>query len=277
MSPFTLLRLLQHVFLQRSVPALFSTPSKCTRSRAGFFPASFVRGAPVAPGGRDELPLTCASLAIRLLFVFQVTEEGGVVISGRSDAVLNPGGVRIGTAEIYRQARFAIVCLWFLICSFLVKGLELRFGLELWLDVLCCRFVSVCLVQSFASFALRFVPSLCDCCFAAGAGTSAAAAAAASDFSSLDGRVMNSQVLTVELSERRYTSRCCVWPDFSGKLSAMKIIQVPPRPNHRPTPPELSLDPAAGGDGTGGRRLRCGRAPRGRGRGGGAIRQAGAD
>jgi len=32
-------------------------------------------------------------------------EDGtaGVVISGRSDAVLNPGGVRIGTAEIYRQ------------------------------------------------------------------------------------------------------------------------------------------------------------------------------
>ncbi len=30
------------------------------------------------------------------------TESGGFVISGRSDAVLNPGGVRIGTAEIYR-------------------------------------------------------------------------------------------------------------------------------------------------------------------------------
>jgi len=31
------------------------------------------------------------------------TEHGGIVIYGRSDAVLNPGGVRIGTAEIYRQ------------------------------------------------------------------------------------------------------------------------------------------------------------------------------
>jgi acetoacetyl-CoA synthetase len=31
------------------------------------------------------------------------TPEGGWVISGRSDATLNPGGVRIGTAEIYRQ------------------------------------------------------------------------------------------------------------------------------------------------------------------------------
>jgi acetoacetyl-CoA synthetase len=29
--------------------------------------------------------------------------SGGFVIHGRSDAVLNPGGVRIGTAEIYRQ------------------------------------------------------------------------------------------------------------------------------------------------------------------------------
>ena len=31
------------------------------------------------------------------------TEHGGLIIYGRSDAVLNPGGVRIGTAEIYRQ------------------------------------------------------------------------------------------------------------------------------------------------------------------------------
>jgi acetoacetyl-CoA synthetase len=32
-----------------------------------------------------------------------LTSHGGVIIYGRSDAVLNPGGVRIGTAEIYRQ------------------------------------------------------------------------------------------------------------------------------------------------------------------------------
>ncbi|MGD9867165.1 MAG: acetoacetate--CoA ligase, partial [Hyphomicrobiales bacterium] len=31
------------------------------------------------------------------------TSHGGIVIHGRSDATLNPGGVRIGTAEIYRQ------------------------------------------------------------------------------------------------------------------------------------------------------------------------------
>jgi len=33
----------------------------------------------------------------------ELTEHGGMIIYGRSDAVLNPGGVRIGTAEIYRQ------------------------------------------------------------------------------------------------------------------------------------------------------------------------------
>ena len=33
----------------------------------------------------------------------ELTEHGGLVITGRSDATLNPAGVRIGTAEIYRQ------------------------------------------------------------------------------------------------------------------------------------------------------------------------------
>jgi acetoacetyl-CoA synthetase len=33
----------------------------------------------------------------------ELTVDGGIIIHGRSDAVLNPGGVRIGTAEIYRQ------------------------------------------------------------------------------------------------------------------------------------------------------------------------------
>jgi acetoacetyl-CoA synthetase len=33
----------------------------------------------------------------------EINERGGVTIYGRSDATLNPGGVRIGTAEIYRQ------------------------------------------------------------------------------------------------------------------------------------------------------------------------------
>jgi acetoacetyl-CoA synthetase len=33
----------------------------------------------------------------------EITDKGGMLIHGRSDAVLNPGGVRIGTSEIYRQ------------------------------------------------------------------------------------------------------------------------------------------------------------------------------
>jgi acetoacetyl-CoA synthetase len=33
----------------------------------------------------------------------EMTPHGGIIIYGRSDATLNPGGVRIGTAEIYRQ------------------------------------------------------------------------------------------------------------------------------------------------------------------------------
>ena len=34
--------------------------------------------------------------------LIELTDEGGVIVYGRSDATLNPGGVRIGTAEIYR-------------------------------------------------------------------------------------------------------------------------------------------------------------------------------
>ncbi len=33
----------------------------------------------------------------------EITKRGGVIVHGRSDATLNPGGVRIGTAEIYRE------------------------------------------------------------------------------------------------------------------------------------------------------------------------------
>ena len=36
-------------------------------------------------------------------FVSFNRRSGGYVVYGRSDATLNPGGVRIGTAEIYRQ------------------------------------------------------------------------------------------------------------------------------------------------------------------------------
>src|SRR3546814_4513871 len=33
----------------------------------------------------------------------ELTGHNGIVVYGRSDATLNPGGVRIGTAEIYRE------------------------------------------------------------------------------------------------------------------------------------------------------------------------------
>jgi len=33
----------------------------------------------------------------------EINERGGVVVHGRSDATLNPGGVRIGTADIYSE------------------------------------------------------------------------------------------------------------------------------------------------------------------------------
>lgn len=33
----------------------------------------------------------------------EITKQDGIIVYGRSDATLNPGGVRIGTAEIYRQ------------------------------------------------------------------------------------------------------------------------------------------------------------------------------
>ncbi len=36
---------------------------------------------------------------------FEITENGGSIITGRADAVLNPSGIRIGTAEIYEQVQ----------------------------------------------------------------------------------------------------------------------------------------------------------------------------
>ncbi len=87
------------------------------------------QGASLPPGKRGELACTASFPSMPLYFwndpggeryraayfgkipdvwchgdYAELTEHGGVVIHGRSDAVLNPGGVRIGTAEIYRQA-----------------------------------------------------------------------------------------------------------------------------------------------------------------------------
>jgi len=55
----------------------------------------------------------------------ELTPRGGLVIHGRSDATLNPGGVRIGTAEIYRQVETLDE-----IVESLVVGQELDDGTE---------------------------------------------------------------------------------------------------------------------------------------------------
>jgi len=59
----------------------------------------------------------------------ELTGTGGLVIHGRSDAVLNPGGVRIGTAEIYR-----VVDAHSAVAESVVVGLE--HGADVWV-VLC--------------------------------------------------------------------------------------------------------------------------------------------
>ena len=38
-----------------------------------------------------------------MVILFKELKNNGFIILGRSDATLNPGGVRLGTAEIYRQ------------------------------------------------------------------------------------------------------------------------------------------------------------------------------
>ncbi len=85
-------------------------------------------GTPLPPGEQGELVCTTPFPSIPLRFVgdennerfdgsyfdrfdgswhqgdfAEWTDAGGMIIHGRSDATLNPGGVRIGTAEIYRQ------------------------------------------------------------------------------------------------------------------------------------------------------------------------------
>ena len=68
----------------------------------------------------------------------ELTESGGMIIYGRSDAVLNPGGIRIGTAEIYRQVELVDEVLESLVIGQDIRGdckiilfVVLRKGLEL--------------------------------------------------------------------------------------------------------------------------------------------------
>ncbi len=67
---------------------------------------------PPARSASSTMPMAASSTVPTLIAIpnvwahgdyGEITEHGGFVIHGRSDAVLNPGGVRIGTAEIYRQ------------------------------------------------------------------------------------------------------------------------------------------------------------------------------
>jgi acetoacetyl-CoA synthetase len=56
----------------------------------------------------------------------ELTEHGGLVIHGRSDATLNPGGVRIGTAEIYRQVERLPEVVESLVIGQTVEGSDVR-------------------------------------------------------------------------------------------------------------------------------------------------------
>jgi acetoacetyl-CoA synthetase len=55
-----------------------------------------------------------------------LTEYDGMIIEGRSDATLNPGGVRIGTAEIYRQVEQLPEVLESLVIGQQVEGSDVR-------------------------------------------------------------------------------------------------------------------------------------------------------
>ena len=63
-------------------------------SRSGTIPTAHVTGPRIS---------TCFPGVWRHGDWARLTDHDGLVILGRSDATLNPGGVRIGTAEIYRQ------------------------------------------------------------------------------------------------------------------------------------------------------------------------------
>ena len=69
-------------------------PSRPCRWVSGMIPAGASTTTPTSPASA-----TSGATAT----TWRSPSAGGVIIHGRSDAVLNPGGVRIGTAEIYRQ------------------------------------------------------------------------------------------------------------------------------------------------------------------------------
>ena len=68
------------------------------RQRAGIQPKPVVAGSSI----ENRKSKTENSLVWRHGDYIEITDSGGIIVYGRSDATLNPGGVRIGTAEIYR-------------------------------------------------------------------------------------------------------------------------------------------------------------------------------
>lgn len=60
----------------------------------------------------------------------EITPEGGIIVYGRSDATLNPGGVRIGTAELYRQVETLSE-----VIDCVAIGREMAGDTEIWLFV----------------------------------------------------------------------------------------------------------------------------------------------
>lgn len=62
----------------------------------------------------------------------QFTDSGGMIISGRTDTTLKPGGVRIGTGEIYRVVESVVG-----VTDSLVIGYPVEDDMEIWLFVVC--------------------------------------------------------------------------------------------------------------------------------------------
>lgn len=60
----------------------------------------------------------------------EINPTGGIVVFGRSDATLNPGGIRIGTAELYRQVEAMTE-----VADSLAIGYEIDGDTEIWLFV----------------------------------------------------------------------------------------------------------------------------------------------
>ncbi|MGE0160193.1 MAG: acetoacetate--CoA ligase [Gemmatimonadales bacterium] len=79
-----------------SMPVAFWNDPDGARYRASYFERFVAEDAPHGPEPRTRAAWRHGDWIER-------TDHGGFVIHGRSDATLNPGGVRIGTAEIYRQ------------------------------------------------------------------------------------------------------------------------------------------------------------------------------